>query len=145
MVNRIGGSNKKGFNSRFWLDSWVRHESHKESRKTYRPKSCEYNNKDDFNSLNILSDYIHTQTHTHTRAHTFIYIYIYIYRERERERERERKKERKKERKRERSQWVLNTKNSLMSPLTVDMMVNFRHVIIQSAHDTIHIVIHYSQ
>ena len=60
MVNRIGtvypcGSNK-GFSSRFCVDSWVWHETPEEGRRTYRPKRCEYNNKDEVDGPNILND-----------------------------------------------------------------------------------------
>ena len=59
MVNRTGtvspcGSNK-GFSSRFYVDSWVRHETLEEGRRTYRTKLFVYNNEDEINSLNILS------------------------------------------------------------------------------------------
>ena len=60
MVNRIGtvfpfGSNK-GFSLRFFADYEVRHETSERGRRTYRPKSCEYNNKDEVNSPNIFSE-----------------------------------------------------------------------------------------
>ena len=60
MINRIGtvypwGSNK-GFSLRFCVDSWVQHKTPEEGRRTYQPKRCEYNNKDDINSPNILSN-----------------------------------------------------------------------------------------
>ena len=60
MVNRIEtfypcGSNK-GFSLRFCVDSRVRHETPEEGRTTYRPKRWDYNNKDEVNSPNILSD-----------------------------------------------------------------------------------------
>ena len=60
MVNRIGtvypcGSNKE-FSSRFCEDSQARHETLEEDRRTYRLKRCQYNNKDEVSSLNILSN-----------------------------------------------------------------------------------------
>ena len=60
MVNRIGtiypcGLNK-GFSSRYWVGFRVWHEMPEEGQRMYQPKHCEYNNKDEVNSLNILSD-----------------------------------------------------------------------------------------
>ena len=60
MGKRIGivyssGSNK-GFSSRFWVGTLVLHETPEEDRRTYRAKRCEYNNKDEVNSLIILSN-----------------------------------------------------------------------------------------
>ena len=60
MVNRIGtiypsGSNKR-FRSRFRADFRVRHETPEQGRRTYRPKHCEYNNKDEVSSPDILSN-----------------------------------------------------------------------------------------
>ena len=60
MANRIGavypcGSNKR-LSLRFFVDYWVRDETPEEGRRTYRPKRCEHNNKDEINSLNILSN-----------------------------------------------------------------------------------------
>ena len=59
MVNRIRtvypcGSNKE-FSSRFCVGSRIRHETPEEGRRTYRPKR-DYTNKDEVNSLNILSN-----------------------------------------------------------------------------------------
>ena len=59
MINRIGtvypcGSNK-GFSSKFCVDSQVWHERPEEGRRTSQSKHCDYNNKDEVNSLNILS------------------------------------------------------------------------------------------
>ena len=45
----------KGSISRFCVDSLVRHQTHEEGR-TYRPKRCDYNNKDEVNCPNILSN-----------------------------------------------------------------------------------------
>ena len=60
MVNRIGtiypSDSNKGFSSEYWVDYRVRHETHEEGRRTYQPKRCVYNNKDEVNSTNILSD-----------------------------------------------------------------------------------------
>ena len=42
------------FSSRFCVD--FRHETPEEGRMTYRPKCCDYNNKDKVNSPNILSN-----------------------------------------------------------------------------------------
>ena len=58
--NRIGtvylcGSNKV-FSSRFCVDTRVRYGRSEEGRRTYRPKRCDYNNKDEVNSPNILSN-----------------------------------------------------------------------------------------
>ena len=36
------------------MDSWVQHETSEEGRRTYQPKCCVYNNKDEVNSSNIL-------------------------------------------------------------------------------------------
>ena len=60
MVNRIGtvypcDSNKE-FSSRFCVDSQVWHETPEEGRRTYWPKRCDCNNKDEVNSPNILSN-----------------------------------------------------------------------------------------
>ena len=60
MVNRIetvypSGPNK-GFSSRFCVRSQVRHETSEESRRTYRSKRCEYNNKNKVNSPDIQSN-----------------------------------------------------------------------------------------
>ena len=61
MDNRIGtvyscGSNK-GFSLRFCVDSWVQYEILEGGQRTYRLKYCDYNNnKDEINSLNILSN-----------------------------------------------------------------------------------------
>ena len=60
MINRSGtvypfGSNK-GFSSIFWVDSWIRHETPEEGRRIYQPKRSDYNNKDEVNSPNILSN-----------------------------------------------------------------------------------------
>ena len=49
------GSNKR-FSSRFRVDTQVRHETHEEGRRTYRPKCCDYNNKVEDNITNILSN-----------------------------------------------------------------------------------------
>ena len=46
----------KGFSSRFFEDSRVRCETPEEGRRTYRQKRSEYNNKDEVNSPNILSN-----------------------------------------------------------------------------------------
>ena len=46
----------KGFSSKFCVGSRVRHETPEEGRRTYRPKCWEYNNGDEDNSSNILSD-----------------------------------------------------------------------------------------
>ena len=56
MVNRTGivysYELDKGFSSRFCVGSWV---WHGEGWRTYQPK-CVYNNEDELNSPNILSD-----------------------------------------------------------------------------------------
>ena len=46
----------KGFSSRFYVGSWVRHETPEEGRRTYHSKRGECNNEDEVNSPNILSD-----------------------------------------------------------------------------------------
>ena len=51
------GSNK-GFSWRFCVGSRVRHKTPEEGRKTYRLKHCDYNNKNEVSSLNILSNNI---------------------------------------------------------------------------------------
>ena len=61
MVNRIGtvnscGSNK-GFSSRFYVDYQVWHETPEEGQRTYWPKHCDYNNKDEISSPNILNNW----------------------------------------------------------------------------------------
>ena len=60
MVNKIGTvylcSSNKGFSLRFCVDSWVRHETPEEGWMTYHPKHCDYDNKEEINSLNILSN-----------------------------------------------------------------------------------------
>ena len=58
MFNRIGivypyGLNK-GFSLRFFVGFQVQHETPEKGRRIYRPKCCEYNNKDKANSPNIL-------------------------------------------------------------------------------------------
>ena len=53
--NKKGGSDK-GFSSWFCADSWVRHETPEEGRRTYQPNRCDYNDKDEVNSPNILSN-----------------------------------------------------------------------------------------
>ena len=60
MVNKIRtiyphGSNKE-FSLRFCVGSRVQHETPEEGQQTYWLKHYEYNNKDENNSLNILSD-----------------------------------------------------------------------------------------
>ena len=60
MVNRIRTMNprglNKGFSSKFFLSSRVRHDTPEEGRRVYRPKRCMHNNEDEDNSPNILSD-----------------------------------------------------------------------------------------
>ena len=59
MVNRIGTvypcDSNEGFSLRFCVDSRVKHETPEEGRKMYWLKYHDYNNKDEVNSLNILS------------------------------------------------------------------------------------------
>ena len=60
MVNRIGtvypcGSNKRVQFKVLW-GMKVYHETPEEGRRTHQPKHCEYNNKDELNSPNILTD-----------------------------------------------------------------------------------------
>ena len=60
IVKRIGtiypiGSNNR-FSLRFSVDTRVQHETPEEGRKTNQPKCCDYNNKNEINSPNILSD-----------------------------------------------------------------------------------------
>ena len=49
-----GGLNKR-FSSRSYVGSWIWHETPEEGRRTHLPK-CKYNNEDETNSVNILSD-----------------------------------------------------------------------------------------
>ena len=60
MVNGIRASNpyglKKGRGSKFRVGSQVRQETLEEGRKTYRPKCCEYNHKDEDNSPKTQND-----------------------------------------------------------------------------------------
>ena len=60
MVNRFGLSTPcgsyKGFSWRFCVDFRVRHESPEEGQRSYPPKRCDYNNKDEINSLTILNN-----------------------------------------------------------------------------------------
>ena len=60
LVNRTGTvyhhGLDKGFSPRFCVDSRVWHETPEEGWRTYQPKSCEYNDKDNVNSLNFLTD-----------------------------------------------------------------------------------------
>ena len=60
MVNRIVTIYfrifNKRFNSRFCLGSLVRHETPEESRRSHLPKLCDYDNDDEINSPNIISD-----------------------------------------------------------------------------------------
>ena len=60
MVNRIGtvypcGSNK-GLSLKFCVDSRAQHETPEEGQRIYRPKHCDYNNKDEVNGPNILTN-----------------------------------------------------------------------------------------
>ena len=59
MVNRIGTVYhcvvNESFSLRFCVVSQV-HETPEEGQRTYLLKCCEYNNKEDVNSSNILSD-----------------------------------------------------------------------------------------
>ena len=48
------GLNKR-FSLRFCVGPRVQHETPEEARRTYRPRCCEYNHKDEDNSPNILS------------------------------------------------------------------------------------------
>ena len=51
MVNKIEKVYPNGWNNglilRSYLGSWVQHETLEEGRTIHRPKSCEYNNKDE--------------------------------------------------------------------------------------------------
>ena len=60
MVKRIGtvylfGSNKR-FSSRLFVDFRFHHDTPEKGRKTYQPKYCDYNNKDEVNNPIILSN-----------------------------------------------------------------------------------------
>ena len=62
MVNGIRtiysyGLNKE-FGSRFYVGSWVQQDTSEDSWRIYQPKCCEYNNEDEDNSPNILSEKI---------------------------------------------------------------------------------------
>ena len=60
MVKRIGTvhpcGSKKGLSSRFCVDFQVQHETPEEGQMIYRSKSCDYNEKDEVYSSNILSN-----------------------------------------------------------------------------------------
>ena len=65
MVNRIGSfypcGSKNEFSWKFCVDSRVWHETPEEGRRTYQLKRCDYNNKDEVNSPNILSNNNYTK------------------------------------------------------------------------------------
>ena len=46
----------KGFSSKFCVGSQVWQETSKEGQRMHQPKHCEYENKDEDNSLNTLND-----------------------------------------------------------------------------------------
>ena len=48
----------EGFGSKFCVGFWDQHETLEEGQMTHRLKLCEYNYKDEDNSLNILNDKI---------------------------------------------------------------------------------------
>ena len=60
MADRIGTvyarKLNEGFSFRFCVGSLVWHETPEEGRGTYRPKCCEYYNKNGVNSPNILTN-----------------------------------------------------------------------------------------
>ena len=60
IVNRIRASDPHGLNnghgSKFHVGYWVQQETLEEGQKTYQPKHCEYNNKDENNSPKTLND-----------------------------------------------------------------------------------------
>ena len=60
MINRIRTSDSQGLNkghgSKFCVGSWVCQETPEKGRMTHWPKRCEYNNKDEDNSLKTLKD-----------------------------------------------------------------------------------------
>ena len=60
MLNGIRASDhrwlNKGRGLKFRVGSCVRQETHKEGRRTYRPKLCEYNNKYKDNDPEILTE-----------------------------------------------------------------------------------------
>ena len=62
MVNGFRACNPRGLNkgrgSKFRFSSRVRQETLEEGRRTYRPKCCEYNNKDEDNCPKTLNDKI---------------------------------------------------------------------------------------
>ena len=47
---------REGFSSKFCVGSWFRHDTPEESQRVYRPKLSEYNNEDENNTPNILSN-----------------------------------------------------------------------------------------
>ena len=55
------------------VGSWVWHETLKEGRRTHQPKHCEYNNEDEGNSLNALSD-----KNYHASSQKFRQVYLCI-------------------------------------------------------------------
>ena len=55
-------------------------ETPEEGRRTYRPKRCEYNNKDEVSSPNILSDNnYHVSFQKLRRIYGYVYIYMHTY------------------------------------------------------------------
>ena len=72
----------KGFSLRFCGESRLRHQTPKVGRKTYRPKHCDYTNKDEVNRPNILSNNDYEASSQKFRQKTIrlqkfgIYIYI---------------------------------------------------------------------
>ena len=63
MVNGIRASDPHGLNkghgSKFHVVSWVQQETTEEGQRTYQPKHCKYNNKDEDNSSKTLNDKNH--------------------------------------------------------------------------------------
>ena len=92
MANGIRIGDPRGFNkgrsSKFRVGSRVR-QTPKEGRRTYRPKRCGNNNKDEDNSHLTITRI--ECTHTHTRAHSScgkhcVYVCVCLVRETERKR-----------------------------------------------------------
>ena len=79
MVNRIGTvypcGSKKEFSSRFCVDSQICHGTPEEGRRTYQPKSCYYNYKDEDDSPNILSN--NNQTNKQ-KARKLMIIHVFL-------------------------------------------------------------------
>ena len=81
MVNGIRASDPRGLNkgsgSYSRVSSRVRQETTEEGRSTHGPKRCEYNHKDEGNSLETLNDRNHQASPRKFRQLTFTNVYHY--------------------------------------------------------------------